>query len=376
MTLKQAIRHASLRALALAGQARHGRTSDLRRIRQFVLLQYAPALGSVVHATPLVSALCAAVPEAEITVCASGFARELFRGNPAVDRLVETPDPNRELMAAARAIRGALPRHGDFATFTTAGNERSAIGVAAALAGARNLIGFTLVPELFRQSFDFDYGLSQIANNLRLVEALGHTCGHFEPEVFFAVDDLEYVRGLLRQFEKPRRPLAVLVTQTSVTQRKSWRAERFVEVARMLRDRHGMNLVLVGAGSEREGVARLAEQIGAGARSVAGETSLPQLAALLSLCRVGVTLDTGTMHIGRAMGLPMVIIAPAWSPPIEWLPVDDPRFVILKNRDMDSTAVPEGYVIDEVSVAEVVAGLEQLLAARRHASGDPLVETH
>ena len=362
MALKETIRHASLGALALARRVVDGHTSDLRRIRQFVLLQHAPALGSVVHATPLVSALCAAVPDADIIVCASGFARELFRGNPAVDRLVEVPDPTRELGAATRALRRALPRQGDYATLTTVGNERSAIGLAATLAGARNLVGFTLVPELFREAFTFDPGRSQIANNLQLVHALGHPCGHFEPEVFFAVEDLEYVRGLLRRFDKPGRPLAVLVTQTSVTQRKGWRAERFVEVARMLRERHGMNLVLVGAGSEREGVARLADQIGDGARSVAGETSLPQLAALLSLCKVGVTLDTGTMHIGRAVGLPMVIIAPAWSPPLEWLPLDDARFVILKNRDMASTDVPADYVIDEVSVEEVISGLERLLA--------------
>ena len=199
---------------------------------------------------------------------------------------------------------------------------------------------------------------------------LATSAGLSSRKFFFAADDLEYVRELLRRFDKPKRPLAVLVTQTSVTQRKGWRAERFVEVARVLRDRHGMNLVLVGAGSEREGVARLAEQIGGEARSVAGETSLPQLAALLSLCRVGVTLDTGTMHIGRAVGLPMVIIAPAWSPPVEWLPLDDPRFVILKNREMSSTNVPADYVIDEVSVDEVVAGLERLLA-----SETPLMET-
>ena len=161
----------------------------------------------------------------------------------------------------------------------------------------------------------------------------------------------------------PGRPLAVLVTQTSVTQRKSWRAERFVAVAQALREQYGMNLLLVGAGSERETVAGLAQQIGAQAQSVAGETSLPQLAALLSLCRVGVTLDTGTMHIGRAVGLPMVIIAPAWSPPLEWLPLGDPHFIILKNLEL--ATAPADYIIDEVSVEEVLAGLKQLLDAPR-----------
>ena len=67
------------------------------------------------------------------------------------------------------------------------------------------------------------------------------------------------------------------------------------------------------------------------------------------------------MHIGRSVGLPMVIIAPAWSPPLEWLPVGDARFVILKNLDMTPAQMPADYIIDEVSVEEVIAALEGLL---------------
>jgi hypothetical protein len=59
----------------------------------------------------------------------------------------------------------------------------------------------------------------------------------------------------------------------------------------------------------------------------------------------------------------MVIIAPAWSPPIEWLPVDNDRFRIFKNADMPSA--PPDYIIDEVSVAEVTGALEELLSRDR-----------
>ena len=360
MALKAAVKHAAFAALGLAARTLHPQTAALRELKQFVLLQYAPALGSVVHATPLVAALRAAVPDASITVCASGFARELYRGNPALDRLVETPDPTTHLLPAVAALRRVLPR-GRFATLTTASSGRSTIGLAAVLAGAQNLVGWSLVPELYRETIPFDFARSQIENNLAILQALGHEARHFEPQVFFSGDDLEYARGLMQRFEDPRRPVAVLVTQTSVTQRKGWRAERFQAVARALHEQYGMNLLLVGAGAEREKVGELTRQIGAGAQSVAGETNLPQLAALLSLCRVGVTLDTGTMHIGRAVGLPMVIIAPAWSPPVEWLPVGDPRFVILKNLDMAADAAPADYIIDEVSVEDVLAGLGQLL---------------
>ena len=358
------VTRAAFSMLARASRTLHGRADELRSLKQFVLLQYAPALGSVVHATPLISALRTAVPDARIIVCASGFAREIYRGNPAVDKLVETPSPTEHLLSAAAAIRQGLPR-GRFATLTTVSNERVAVGLAAVLAGARNLVGFTLGQELYRTALPYDAGMSQIGNNLRIVQALGHFVEEplppFEPQVFFSVDDLEYANSLLRRFDKAKRPAAVLVTQTSVTQRKSWRPERFVAVAAALRERYGMNVLLVGAGSERESVARLVQQIGAGVQSVAGETSLPQLAALLSLCRVGVTLDTGTMHLGRAVGLKMVVIAPAWSPPLEWLPLNDPRFIILKHADMLPQQMPADYIIDEVSVDDVLKSLATLL---------------
>jgi ADP-heptose:LPS heptosyltransferase len=83
------------------------------------------------------------------------------------------------------------------------------------------------------------------------------------------------------------------------------------------------------------------------------------MAALLSLCDVGLTLDTGTLHVGRTVGLPMAIIAPAWSPPLEWLPLNNPRYRILKNAEME--VCPPDYIIDEVSVDEVTDALRGLL---------------
>jgi hypothetical protein len=57
----------------------------------------------------------------------------------------------------------------------------------------------------------------------------------------------------------------------------------------------------------------------------------------------------------------MAILAPAWSPPIEWLPLGNPRYRILKNADM-AVCLPD-YIIDEVSVDEATAALDELVAA-------------
>jgi heptosyltransferase-2 len=51
----------------------------------------------------------------------------------------------------------------------------------------------------------------------------------------------------------------------------------------------------------------IAEAVGAGAINLAGRTSLRDLMALLKLCRVVLTNDSGPMHLAAALGTPVVV---------------------------------------------------------------------
>jgi ADP-heptose:LPS heptosyltransferase len=93
--------------------------------------------------------------------------------------------------------------------------------------------------------------------------------------------------------------------------------------------------------------------------SVAGRTSATELAALLAMSDAVVSLDTGTMHVGRAVGVPMVVIGPSWQRPVEWLPLGVPQVRILRGRDRDD--VPEGYRLDEVQAGAVMEALGELM---------------
>ncbi|HEV2645321.1 MAG TPA: glycosyltransferase family 9 protein [Acidobacteriaceae bacterium] len=289
------------------------------------------------------------------------MATEIFANNPGVDWLIETPSPLTDLRGAIRSLRAQSPFGEEpFVALTTLGNGRTCVGLAALASGASARVGFTEIPEIYRKPLQFDGSQSLIDNNLHIVEALGHPFRHFEPETFFADSDLAWAKQTLAANGAGKGQMVVaFVTQTSVTQRKSWRAERFQAAARYLMDRYDAYIVFVGTAVEAEAIDRLRAGLGPATSNMAGKTSLLQLSALLSLCRVGLTLDTGTMHVGRTVGLPMVIIAPAWSPPIEWLPLGDPRYAILKNADM--SLCPPDYVIDEVSVDEVTSALEALI---------------
>ena len=57
----------------------------------------------------------------------------------------------------------------------------------------------------------------------------------------------------------------------------------------------------------------------------------------------------------------MVIIAPAWSPVHEWLPLEDIRYTVLKNEDFPPPA-PADYIIDEVSLEDVLSATHALMS--------------
>ena len=344
---------------------------DLSAARNFLLLQYPLALGTAIHATPLIAALHAAIPDARVCAAASGFALEILRNNPGLERLIPTPNPLRELLPAANEIRKAKPFGRErFTVLLTTGNERTRITFAALLSGAPARVGFTLVPELALDHLRFDPRLSQIANNLRILELLGHgpalldqirfNPALLEPQVFPSADEYSTAHLLLReQGIDETKPLAVFITQTSPTQRKSWREDRFRAVAETLHRDYAMQIVFAGTSAESPAIEALRSGLSFSTASVAGQTSLLELSAIMGLSDVALTLDTGPMHLARAMRLPMVIIAPAWSPAIEWLPLNNPRARILKNLDLPTA--PADYIIDEVTVPEVEQNLRDLL---------------
>ena len=349
----------------------HPTQPDLSDVRNFLLLQYPLALGTAIHATPLIAAIHAAIPDARVVAAASGFALEVLRGNPGLERLISTPSPLRELLPAANAIRKAKPFGRErYAVLLTTGNERSRITLAALLSGSPTRVGLTIVPELTREHLRYDPRISQIANNLRILEALGHgpslleqlqsNPSLLEPQVFPSADDTATAHLLLKeQGIDETKPIAVFITQTSPTQRKSWPEDRFRTVAETLHRDYAMQIVFAGTSTESPAIEALRSGLTFPTANVAGQTTLLELSAIMGLADIALTLDTGPMHLARAMRLPMVIIAPAWSPAVEWLPLGNPRARILKNADLPSA--PVDYIIDEVSVTEVEHHLNELL---------------
>ena len=87
---------------------------------------------------------------------------------------------------------------------------------------------------------------------------------------------------------------------------RRWPAASFAEVARSLAD-SGARVVVLGGAAER-GLTEAVSAAARGSLDLGGRTSLSDLAAVLAICDLFVTNDTGPMHLAGAVGTPTVTL--------------------------------------------------------------------
>jgi len=328
-----------------------------------LILEYLLPLGCCVHLTPVYEAIKRARPGVTLTVATRGLGFALLRHHPCIDHLIDTPDPLTDTYAAARALRSALAQRNlrPDCILTGASDQRTRIALLALLTGSGWRGGFTLAPQLYHRPVQYQRNQSLIDNNLQLAALAGASPNHIEPRVFFSQANAATAQSLIDSANPEGRPLIVFVTQNSGGQSTGWHIKRFAEVIRHAHSVLGYAIVYAGTAADIHAIEPIRREAGEIGVSLAGQTTVTELAALLALSDAIVSLDTGTMHVGRAVGTPMVVIGPSWQRPIEWLPLGLPQVRIL--RGPDRTDIPKDYRLDEVHSADVIAALEDRLSA-------------
>jgi ADP-heptose:LPS heptosyltransferase len=340
-------------------------------MRNFLLLQHHRALGAAVCSTALVQTLQAAVPDARVAIGASGMSREIYAQWPGLDALLDVPDPRDDRKACVAALRGAKLFGGEaFVAVLPMGSSSFQHQRAALESGAAACAHFGGAWSR-GPTQHYDKRKSRIANDLGLLKLLGHgeaaqkalaaDARLYEPRMYVKAAQRESVRSLLEaNGVAAERPVAVMVTQTRVYPPRHWPVERFREVAAWLAETVGMQVVFTGTAQEREAIDALRAPLTVPSANLAGRTGLLEMAALMERASVVFAFDTGAMHVARAMDAPMVVLAPAGSAPVEWLPLGSTRARVLYTT-FQHGGWPES-VPGEMSAAEVQAALGAVLA--------------
>ncbi len=291
-----------------------------------ILIVRLGSLGDLVHALPAASALRQAYPDARIDWLVDEVHREFLELVPVLTSTV----PLRARTAAAwLEVRRALrARHYDVALDFQGLLKSAAL---ARLSGATRVIGFDAAAAresaaawFYTERQPGGEGGHVIEKNLALVRALGVSA---DTRAFPLRDVDSPALAALRARGLDR---FALLNGGAAWPNKRWPADRFGRLAAWLRERHGLNsVVLWGPGESELAHAIAAESFGAAL--VAPDTRVADLVALSRTARLMVSGDTGPTHIAAAVGTPVVALFGPTNPRRNgpW----DPRDITLARYD-------------------------------------------
>jgi len=149
---------------------------------------------------------------------------------------------------------------------------------------------------------------------------------------------------------------------------RDWPVENYVTVIRWFSDRFVHKIILTGGVDNLER-ANAMERACPEVINLAGKTTLAETAALLRLAKLLLTTDTGIMHLGFAIGCPVVCLFHDLCPAKDYCPLEESaRYVALQLKRSHPQQPPSARDMEGISCDEVKGAVASMLAAQRNLS--------
>lgn len=216
------------------------------------------------------------------------------------------------------------------------------------------------------------YGASM--QSLRIVRGFGIPETTYTPRLIVADTTRQKAFDLLRSDKLTADKAWISVNPFSRWTYKEWGMDKWCDLISGIWERHGLPAVLVGSAAERERAEDLKKRARSPVYNFAGRTTLPEMAALLSLGRLHIGVDSAAPHIAAAVGTPAVAIyGPTdWR---DWVLPDGLTSVVASDmhcapcyqKGCDGSG--KSLCLDALGVDSVMAAVGERLSAQQSADG-------
>jgi len=279
-----------------------------------ILIVKPSSLGDVVHSLPFLSAVHACFPGAEVHWVIAKGLEGLLEGHPMIHRLIvinkdlwkkisRAGDTVKEIRQLYRDLRS---EHYDLAV-DLQGLLRSGLITMATRAPVR--IGFTEAREgsrlFYTRKVKGGRGIHAVDRYMRIAADLGCPSDMIAfpfPRKSAGSDRMKRILAGIGRY-------AVIVPGAR-WKTKIWPAENFGKVAAEL----SVRSVVIGSSGERGIADKVVSSSRGRAMSLAGETDLSELIGLMRRASIVITNDSGPMHIGAALNIPVIAVFGPTSP--------------------------------------------------------------
>ena len=268
-------------------------------------------LGDAVMALPAIADVRRGAPDATIVVAARPAIAPLFALVPDVnDVLVLEPPASIPNMATWRALGVQLTDKGLDTALLLPNSVHAAL--LASRAGIPNRWGYRTGWRggLLTRAIEPTPGLHQVRYYQHLVHALGFPNGPVEPRVTVSAGMRAAGRRLLTEAGwDGRAPIVALAPGAAYGGAKRWPGSSFAGLIDAFAADEVRSVLIGSAADAPTGD----EVLAAAARrtdcmNAIGRTDVPTLAGVMAHCRALVTNDSGAMHLGAAVGVPVTAV--------------------------------------------------------------------
>jgi heptosyltransferase-1 len=299
-----------------------------------VLLIRLRRIGDVVMTTPAAALLKSRFPGASVTYLVEEPFRRLVEGLPAVDRVIAVPA--RQSFGGFLGLVRRIRRERFDALLDFHGGPRASWITAAS--GARLKIGYAIE----RKGFLYDVRVPRrgpdgpihsVRNHVNLVRAMGVAIDDAEiPPLALPAAAAEEAARVDRIVIEAAAAKLVVLHIGAGNRFRDWGAANAAALVRMLADRPGVRIALVGADGDRAAEAEILRAAPAAALPLAGRLNLIEIRELIRQAALYVGPDSGPMHIAASTATPLVAYYGPTLPAIfaPWRPGGAPTVVLEK----------------------------------------------
>jgi predicted lipopolysaccharide heptosyltransferase III len=336
---------------------------DWSRIHRVLLIRLR-SIGDTVLMTPCLAALKSFHPDIEIDVLMEPLSAPVLEDHPLVDNLIIAES---SFTARARLIPRLRRRRYDVAYNLHGGSTGMII---ARLSGAEHTVGF----EGHRQSWMltarapapdviFDQStIHSVEQQLALLRWSGVPVPEEVPKLMLAVSPSARANIMERVSAKGiDTNRFAIISPAAAMDSKQWRADGFAAVADHLKERWGLQSVII-AGPGQEHIANQVSEISRSRPPVISGITLKELIALASFSCAFVGNDSGPGHIAAAINRPLVVVFGSSNPDV-WHPWTEAPYRIVKAAQSEHThiatdseaspSLPVSLITDQSVIAAV-----------------------
>jgi heptosyltransferase II len=337
-----------------------------------ILIVRTDRIGDVVLTTPVFKALRTAYPSSRISVLVTPLTAELVEDNPYIDEVLTDDRKGRHkgflgLLHLARDIRR---RNFDTAFIY---HTKRRYNLACFLAGILNRFGY--------QNDKFGFLLNRPVKDTRQL-GLKHEAEYcldllkeagVKPngvDVFISANKEAEVWAANWFKDNNLTPGAVIAIHAGASDStRLWPAASYGQLINALTSRFPYKVLLIGGNDMTDIAQNVLRNTHADVLNLIGQVSVAQTASILRRCRLMISGDSGPMHVGSGVGLPVICLFLRNQPginPQRWRPLGPYAITLVPKAGdeiiLDKQGKISGGKADSITVDEVIGAVERTLS--------------